>query len=68
MTVLAWLAIPLAATIVAIVWAYVAARPRRSADALDTMAAYERFRSAMASGSPPSARGASRRPTERPGS
>ncbi|HLZ38021.1 MAG TPA: hypothetical protein VKP64_09770 [Mycobacteriales bacterium] len=48
MSVLAWLAIPLAATFVAIVWAYFAARPRRSARVLDTMAAYERFRAAMA--------------------
>jgi hypothetical protein len=61
MTVLAWLAIPLAATLVAIVWAYFAARPRRT-KVLDTMAAYERFRAAMASGSPPVAGEAARRP------
>jgi hypothetical protein len=47
MAALAWLAIPVAATLVAIGWVTWTGRSRRPADAHDSVARYERFRQAI---------------------
>jgi len=68
MAALAWLAIPVAATLAAIVWVTWAGRARRPADAYDSMARHERFRQAMggrpAEAGPPEARLPEARPPE----
>lgn len=48
MTVLLWLAIPLAALIIGIVWAYVLSRPPRPAAMQESMESFSRFRNALA--------------------
>jgi hypothetical protein len=48
MGVLVWLAAPIGATVVAIGWVHWASRPRGPADAVDSLAAHERFKAAMA--------------------
>ena len=48
MTVLLWLAIPLAALIIGIVWAYVLSRPPRPAAMQESMESFSRFRTALA--------------------
>ena len=50
MQALAWWAIPIIATSVAIVWAIFAARPKGPADAHRTVAEHLEFRSALQSG------------------
>jgi hypothetical protein len=45
--VLGWLGVPIAATLLAIGWARWSARERGPAETRDTVASYERFRSAM---------------------
>ncbi len=47
MQILAWLGVPVAATLLAIGWAHWASRERGPAETQDTVAQYERFRSAM---------------------
>jgi hypothetical protein len=47
MEILAWLGVPIAATLVAIGWTHWSSRERGPAQPHDTVAAYERFRSAM---------------------
>jgi hypothetical protein len=47
MSPLAWLAIPLLALVVTVVWAGWAARPRGPADPLDSVAAHHRFVAAL---------------------
>jgi hypothetical protein len=47
MAALAWLTIPVAATLAAIAWVTWTGRPRRPADAHDSMARHERFRQAI---------------------
>lgn len=44
---IAWLGIPVLAVLLATLWAHWSARPRGPQDAADSVAAYERFRSAM---------------------
>ena len=44
MTVLAWLAIPLVATVLAVLWVLWRARPRPPADIHETLGDYERFK------------------------
>lgn len=48
MTVLLWLAIPLVALIIGIVWAYFANRPARPAQMQESMDSFTRFREALA--------------------
>ena len=48
MTVLLWLAIPLVALIIGIVWAYFASRPARPAQMQESMESFSRFRRALA--------------------
>lgn len=48
MTILLWLAIPLAALIIGIVWAYVLSRPPRPAAMQESMESFSRFRTALA--------------------
>lgn len=47
MSPLAWLAIPLVALIVAVMWASWVARPRGPADPVDSVAAHHRFVEAL---------------------
>ncbi|HSF27044.1 MAG TPA: hypothetical protein VLC50_05950 [Actinomycetes bacterium] len=47
MATIAWLGIPLAATLLAIVWVVWVSRPRPPADMHETLASYERFKAAM---------------------
>jgi hypothetical protein len=47
MEILLWLAAPVAATLAAIGWAHWSTRERGPAETEETVAAYERFRSAM---------------------
>jgi hypothetical protein len=46
--VIAWLGIPVLATLAAIVWVLWAARPRPRQDVIDSVASYERFKAALA--------------------
>lgn len=48
MKVLLWLAIPLLALIIGIVWAYFISRPARPAAMQDSMESFNRFRRALA--------------------
>lgn len=48
MKVLLWLAIPLVALIIGIVWAYLISRPPRPAAMQDSMESFDRFRRALA--------------------
>ena len=48
MTVLLWLAIPLVALIIGIVWAYLINRPPRPAAMQESMESFSRFRRALA--------------------
>jgi hypothetical protein len=47
MSVLVWLTPPVAAVLLGSVWAWWRARPPKPQDAADSVAAYERFRSAL---------------------
>ena len=47
MSVLLWLAIPLVALFVGIVWAYLVSRPPRPAAMQDSMESFSRFREAL---------------------
>ena len=47
MGVLAWLGVPAAATILAIAWVHWTARPRGPVETRESLADFERFRSAM---------------------
>ena len=47
MATIAWLGIPLAATLLAIAWVFWVSRPRPPADMHETLASYERFKAAM---------------------
>ena len=47
MSVLVWLAIPLVALFVGIVWAYLVSRPPRPAAMQDSMESFSRFREAL---------------------
>jgi hypothetical protein len=49
MSVLVWLTPPVASVLLAIVWTWWRGRPPRPADPKDSVASYERFRSALAS-------------------
>jgi hypothetical protein len=53
MQALAWWAIPLVATAIAIAWAVFAARPKGPDDALDTIEAHKAFREALSRPTPP---------------
>ena len=53
METLAWWGIPIASTIVAIIWVAVINRPRPPADPHDSVRDYERFRAALAATSDP---------------
>lgn len=44
---IAWLGIPIAATLLAIVWVAVVSRPRPPQDMHDSLESYERFKAAM---------------------
>ena len=58
---LVWLLIPLVATLLAVVWVTWVNRPRRPADAHETLAAHQRFTAALerteAGSTPAAARG-----------
>jgi hypothetical protein len=45
--VIAWLGIPVLATLAAIVWVLWAARPKPRQDVIDSVASYERFKAAL---------------------
>ena len=47
MEALAWWLIPIAATLLAVLWVTWVSRPRRPADPHDTLAAHQRFTSAL---------------------
>jgi outer membrane lipoprotein-sorting protein len=49
--VLAWLGIPVLATLAAIVWVMWTSRPRARQDVSDSVAGYERFKAALAQAS-----------------
>jgi hypothetical protein len=53
MQAMAWWAIPLIATALAILWAVFAARPKGPADAEQTVAAHQAFREALSRPTPP---------------
>ena len=53
MGALAWWAIPIVSTLVAIVWVALVNRPRPREDAHDSMRDYERLRAALAATSEP---------------
>jgi hypothetical protein len=59
MSVLVWLAIPLVALVIGIVWAYFLSRPARPAAMEESMESFTRFRRALAEHPKP---GAKRRP------
>ena len=50
MSPLVWTAAPLAVTLLAAVWVFWRARPRRLGDAVDTVEEHARFRAALARG------------------
>ena len=49
MGVLAWLGVPAVATVLAIVWTHWSTRPRGPVETSESLAAHERFKTAMAS-------------------
>jgi hypothetical protein len=53
MQAMAWWAIPLIATALAVLWAVFAARPKGPADAEQTVAAHQAFREALSRPTPP---------------
>jgi hypothetical protein len=53
MQAMAWWAIPLIATALAILWAVFAARPKGPSDAEQTVAAHQAFREALSRPAPP---------------
>jgi len=70
MSNLLWLAIPLAALLIGIVWAYFASRPSRPAAMQDSMESFSRFRHALAqhsAGGRRTARGSAARVNSTPG-
>lgn len=50
MIVLVWLAVPVTATLLAVLWGTLASRTRGSRQAVDSVRDYERFRQAMSTG------------------
>ena len=62
MIVLAWLAVPIGATILAIAWTHWTSRPRRPLETHESVADFEKFRTAMARQPKP---GRARRPRVR---
>jgi hypothetical protein len=50
MSVMAWLGLPVVATLLAIVYAHWSNRPRGPEEALDSVERYQRFRQALAPG------------------
>jgi hypothetical protein len=65
MKVLLWLAIPVVALIIGIVWAYFTSRPPRPAAMQDSMESFNRFRTALAE-RPVNQSGRRRRPGHTP--
>lgn len=52
MEAMAWWLIPIIATLLAVIWVSWSARPRRPADAHDTLAAHRRFTEALSPAEP----------------